>query len=296
MTENNLKIYLTSDIIIPWAVYNEFAPWYFKATDIDLREEVWKCLPYVLEQIVLSDEIYQHPDFGTYFCDDRVLMDSVESWCPGIKPAKWQKENAKHADIYFISKFQLPYVSLNSFKIDLINATAIANKKIVRKRTSAINVTGFIEKEYDSINKEVYDALGGEYKKINYPLLFAYIVSKAEKYEDLFDIAFDLREAKQTIEYRKFCVEIDSNLKAGHVVEASKALNEISNILQKLSGKLKSDNSIQISIGFPPSISLSFPFFNKSKRHLVFIRDLISNAKLYGLGEKLDFLHRQIEE
>jgi len=296
MADNELKVYLSSDIIIPWTVYNEFAPLYFKEKGIDLRKEVWKCLPYVLEQIVLSDKIYQHPDFGSFGIGDRILIDSVESWISEIGTAGWPIENAKLADIYFISNFQLPYLSLNSFKIDLINATASANKKTLNKRTSSINITRYIEKEYDAINREVYEALGGEYKKISCPLLFAYILSKAEKYFDLFDIAFDLREAKETRQYRKFCVEVGSNLKDGRVLEASKALNEISNTLKELSGKLKTEKSIQISIGFPPSISLSFPFFNRKKRHLVFIRNIISNAKLYGLREKMDSLHRQIEE
>lgn len=86
-------------------------------------------------------------------------------------------------------------------------------------------------------------------------------------------------------------MELDGFLEEGYIIKAARVLNELKFYIDSLAGKIRSESTQSISIGFPPSISITFPFLKKKKRHLAFIRKLLEDTPITDVEKKIVRLH-----
>lgn len=142
---------------------------------------------------------------------------------------------------------------------------------------------------FDKLNNERYAAVEklNDFFYENYsasvrlPILFDYIVSKADNPKEIFEVALDIREKKETRRYKAWCKELDETLKGGLQQEAIKLVRSVNDYIEGLMKPANSSRNMQVQISFPPAVIFDLPLSDSNrKNHLVFLRHVYEDLKV----------------
>jgi len=130
--------------------------------------------------------------------------------------------------------------------------------------------------------KQLNSWIKKDYFSVQAPLVFSYVVQKANGKDDLLSVALDVRETKEAISFRKQCAQFDQAMKEGNDSTVIEMIREIEEIIAQLGKRIKGPK-LKFDISIPPSITFSpteaIEYFNlRRKRHLLFISHLYEAA------------------
>ena len=132
------------------------------------------------------------------------------------------------------------------------------------------------QKEEELIKFEDYIYHYNLVKVVQFPILFDYVLSRANKPEDIFKVALDIRDDKSTRGYRKWCRELDECLIQGKQFESVKMIDEVEKFLNNMTKHIPlGPPKVQIQISFPPAVIFEIPDINITRKdHLLFLEKI----------------------
>ena len=117
---------------------------------------------------------------------------------------------------------------------------------------------------------------------INFPIIFNYLLSKAESMEDLFRIALDLRSGGETRRYRLWCSDLDQELAQGNQENALSLIEEADRFIGEISKITREESQVDIQISFPPAAIFPLSVLSEKmrrKNHLMFLKRVYRGSK-----------------
>lgn len=164
----------------------------------------------------------------------------------------------------------------------------------------------FIRKDaLDKLDKELnkyYDSVNGHMpeKRISFPLpvFLDYLFNKFGK-EGIVKGAFEIRQQTSVVDFREEMNMLDNAWKNGDIKSINEYFIEIENIVGSLTKSVDYERKINITIGYPPSLSFNARIPRKKQFHPVFLKDLayygINNRKP-NLIEKLSGCNALVDQ
>ena len=145
----------------------------------------------------------------------------------------------------------------------------------------------------DVINK-LDDVLKDYYSQVNshlsqsrftykFPVILDYILEKYNSIADVIKAAYDLKNKSETIRFRSELDNLSNEFKSGNVRYVEEYFLNIEKLLLDLRKTLFSDKSIDVTIGFPPSVTFSIEGKQGKPFQSVFLKDLIC----YGIKSRV---------
>lgn len=173
-----------------------------------------------------------------------------------------------------------------AFKEGLVLKPVELHSRLILSRpifssSSKIFVDKLSSKKYQNMAR-LNDFLYAKYTKfIELPILFNYILSKANSFNELFDIALDLRQQKITRRFRRWCMDIDEALASGDQETAVRMIDETEDYIRDITNKTKSQLKTQVQVSFPPAVTLELPSVDiKRNYYLAFLKHLYKRSPL----------------
>jgi tetratricopeptide (TPR) repeat protein len=296
------RVYLSSNTYLKYSSYQEDIN-YFETRGGYVQDSMWISLPTVLEQVILADVVVVHPDMG--ICENlknvTVPITDLHAEASAEAAALFRTMSLTKQDEFFVSKYRLPHVQTGSFGDYLNNLVGGAQRLVAglehkQKKGGSSPCPGLmprINQGVGDISQDVNLKSRFETIRFEFPLLFQYLVEKSDSYDDLFRIAFDLRETKEARSFRGHCKELDQLLLGGYIVKAARALDELKNYVVALARRTRAADSWNVEIGFAPGKSISEDNVMQQDQHLVFLRTLLDSTAMLELGAKVVRLHRE---
>jgi len=129
------------------------------------------------------------------------------------------------------------------------------------------------DKKYEEALK-LNDFIYCKYNKaLRLPILFNFILSKADNIYQLIDIAFELREQKPTKDFKYRCYQINEALENGKQEDALKMIDEIDIYIKNINNTIKQSRFINTIISFLPN-NIILPDSNPNKNYLMFLKKI----------------------
>ena len=124
---------------------------------------------------------------------------------------------------------------------------------------------------------------GKNFFTINMPFFFVYVARECDSIDSFWSTACQMREEKEATAFRRWISQITKETDLVKIEKQRKEIDDLADKLEKrLSGKRRVFDlakQVSISIGFPPSVSISFPasLLNLSprKHHIRFLNRLV---------------------
>jgi len=129
---------------------------------------------------------------------------------------------------------------------------------------------------------ELNDFLYTKHSRIvHLPILFDYVLSKADSPAQIIKIALDVRERKDVRKYRGWCKKLDEALAQGQQEEAIKLIEAVKSYIDEISGRIKeSPPKISVQVSFPPAIIFDVPSLDLTRKgHLVFLEKIYRGTR-----------------
>jgi hypothetical protein len=195
---------------------------------------------------------------------DRSLIDSLlGSFFQGITETAL---TASFRDGLIFQPYSLQSKLITSMPMFAPSSKVFLGKLTDNKYQSLVDFNDFF---YDSSSQPIY-----------LPILFNYLISKSNNIKDIFDVAMDLRERKETRNYRAWCTELDKALIEGYQEEARKMIKGADDYINKISSITNVSIKSQVQISFPPAVILDTPQFAPSRRrHLLFLHKVYHGSR-----------------
>ncbi len=216
-------------------------------------------------------------------------------------------------DIYFEWLYNVEYEKSKTIKEDAIfylslgqmvdmnillseqRANFVRKSGITKKLWTREAALEYIDKEVYEICKEVYSFMDKESINIQSPLLVDYICEYAISLQDAINIAFQLKEHKDIIDFRQTMNLLDDAVNNGNILRFKEYTDRLSEIVYQISRKEVSTRKIEIKFTITPSLtnpSISAMFgipleFNMKRK--INMNFLIELAK-YGLTHERNYV------
>lgn len=138
-----------------------------------------------------------------------------------------------------------------------------------------------IDNELKTYYEHVNSKLPVKNIKYSAPILLDYILDKGG-IEDLINNAFELRENLMIVEFRKDMEQLEEAWVKGDIKYIDEYFSYLDLLIKKITGIIKTDRRINITISFPPALSFDITLRKKKKFHSIFLKDIVS----YGIQRR----------
>lgn len=174
---------------------------------------------------------------------------------------------------------------LSEERNEYIEKTGIANRIWTREE-----VLKYLDREVFEIYREVYAFMGKDIIRLQSPLLIDYICDNALTLQDAINIAFQLKENKDIIQFRYTMDSLDNAINSGNLLLLKEYQNTLSEIVEQFTRKEVKSKKIDFRLTFTPSltkpsISAAFgiPMEYNEKRKINM--NFLINLTQYGLSQ-----------
>lgn len=174
---------------------------------------------------------------------------------------------------------------LSEERTEYIENSGIANRIWTRE-----DVLKYLDREVFEIYKEVYSFMGKDIIKLQSPLLIDYICDNALTLRDAINIAFQLKENKDIVQFRYIMDSWDNAINSGNLLLLKEYQNILSDIVEQFTRKEIKSKKIDFRLTFTPSltkpsISAAFgiPMEYNEKRKINM--NFLINLTQYGLSK-----------
>lgn len=143
------------------------------------------------------------------------------------------------------------------------------------------DVISKIDEELNQYYEQVNECLPLKRISYSFPVLLDYLL---DRYclEDIIKGAFELKQSKPLVEFRKEMDALDKAWENGNIKNIKEYFTKIEHVIGVLSGSIKCDKRINLTISFPPALSFDIAVPHKKTFHSVFLKDLA----FYGINER----------
>ena len=222
---------------------------------------------------------------GFYFEDEQSFLDFDEIYAPLLR---------KRAEIYLDISTKL---GLNYFPHPQ-RADYLQRKNIFNMGFNRDMLIQHIDKSLLDYYNQVNEKYGHNLINCPYPVLYDYIRAKAKKdgtgsLKDELEVALELRENKDIIDFRKSLNNIDDGFNNGNLLFVDTAFKQIEELSKAITNSHPKDAIMsQLTIGLSPSLSIPvrFPNIRKKIISLTFLTKLLD----FGIKERLTKENRLI--
>lgn len=181
-------------------------------------------------------------------------------------------------------------ILLSEQRADFVLKSGIAKEIWTRE-----DVLEYIDKEIYEICKEVYSFKDKEIINIQTPLLVDYICQYDTSFQDAINIAFQLKEHKDIIEFRQTMNLLDNAVNNRNTMQFKEYVDRLAEIVVQISRKEVPTKKIEIKFTVTPSltnltISAMFGIPNEyNKKRKINMNFLLELAQ-YGLTHERNYV------
>lgn len=289
------------------------------------KEFIDNCWQSLLTSIVLWDSIYinQEPTSSRRF-EHEAMMSILYSHCNGTNFNEFFKS--------FVSFDNYPYIIEEKSVLDDINHSILVSnqnnelkralyylkqaqiigcnylphpvrselllktgyfEKLTQSRISALNYTNQIDKSVKEFFERLEEINDFQLQKIQFPVLYNFIISNCGSAEEQIRFACSLRNNKNVIKFRESINKIGDELEKGNYLAYKSSLLEVKEICDEITNSIyKKPKSFSVSLGITPTfnqhielsptmslgVNIDLPKKVRSNLHTTFLYDLASFA------------------
>ena len=181
-------------------------------------------------------------------------------------------------------------ILLSEQRADFVLKSGIAKEIWTRE-----DVLEYIDKEIYEICKEVYSFMDKEIINIQTPLLVDYICQYATSFQDAINIAFQLKEHKDIIEFRQTMNLLDNAVNNGNTMQFKEYVDRLAEIVVQISRKEVPTKKIEMKFTVTPSLTnptisamfgIPIEYNKKRKINMNFLLELAQ----YGLTHERNYV------
>lgn len=202
------------------------------------------------------------------------------------------KEEIKEDTIFYLTLSQIADMNilLSEQRADFVLKSGIAKKIWTRE-----DVLEYIDKEIYEICKEIYSFMDKEIINIQTPLLVDYICQYATSFQDAINIAFQLKEHKDIIEFRQTMNLLDNAVNNGNTMQFKEYVDRLAEIVVQISRKEVPTKKIEMKFTVTPSLTnptisamfgIPIEYNKKRKINMNFLLELAQ----YGLTHERNYV------
>lgn len=221
---------------------------------------------------------------------ETVSGDVYYEWLYNIGYEKNRK--IKEDTIFYLTLSQIADMNilLSEQRADFVLKSGIAKKIWTRE-----DVLEYIDKEIYEICKEIYSFMDKEIINIQTPLLVDYICQYATSFQDTINIAFQLKEHKDIIEFRQTMNLLDNAVNNGNTMQFKEYVDRLAEIVVQISRKEVPTKKIEMKFTVTPSLTnptisamfgIPIEYNKKRKINMNFLLELAQ----YGLTHERNYV------
>lgn len=221
---------------------------------------------------------------------ETVSGDVYYEWLYNIGYEKNRK--IKEDTIFYLTLSQIADMNilLSEQRADFVLKSGIAKEIWTRE-----DVLEYIDKEIYEICKEVYSFMDKEIINIQTPLLVDYICQYATSFQDAINIAFQLKEHKDIIEFRQTMNLLDNAVNNGNTMQFKEYVDRLAEIVVQISRKEVPTKKIEMKFTVTPSLTnptisamfgIPIEYNKKRKINMNFLLELAQ----YGLTHERNYV------
>lgn len=221
---------------------------------------------------------------------ETVSGDVYYEWLYNIGYEK--NRNIKDDTIFYLTLSQIADMNilLSEQRADFVLKSGIAKEIWTRE-----DVLEYIDKEIYEICKEVYSFMDKEIINIQTPLLVDYICQYATSFQDAINIAFQLKEHKDIIEFRQTMNLLDNAVNNGNTMQFKEYVDRLAEIVVQISRKEVPTKKIEMKFTVTPSLTnptisamfgIPIEYNKKRKINMNFLLELAQ----YGLTHERNYV------
>lgn len=221
---------------------------------------------------------------------ETVAGDVYYEWLYNIGYEK--NRNIKDDTIFYLTLSQIADMNilLSEQRADFVLKSGIAKEIWTRE-----DVLEYIDKEIYEICKEVYSFMDKEIINIQTPLLVDYICQYATSFQDAINIAFQLKEHKDIIEFRQTMNLLDNAVNNGNTMQFKEYVDRLAEIVVQISRKEVPTKKIEMKFTVTPSLTnptisamfgIPIEYNKKRKINMNFLLELAQ----YGLTHERNYV------
>lgn len=139
-----------------------------------------------------------------------------------------------------------------------------------------------LDMQLSNFYKELNCLLGQDIVSYPFPVLLDYLAKKYSNASDILKAAFELREEKRVISLRCELNELDRAFISGDLLAVRDYLENIKRVVAEITKSKRISRSIDITISFPPAVSITVDIPSRKPFQCVFLKDLA----FYGIRER----------
>ncbi len=221
---------------------------------------------------------------------ETVSGDVYYEWLYNIGYEKNRK--IKEDTIFYLTLSQIADMNilLSEQRADFVLKSGIAKKIWTRE-----DILEYIDKEIYEICKEIYSFMDKEIINIQTPLLVDYICQYATSFQDAINIAFQLKEHKDIIEFRQTMNLLDNAVNNGNTMQFKEYVDRLAEIVVQISRKEVPTKKIEMKFTVTPSLTnptisamfgIPIEYNKKRKINMNFLLELAQ----YGLTHERNYV------
>lgn len=221
---------------------------------------------------------------------ETVSGDVYYEWLYNIGYEKNRK--IKEDTIFYLTLSQIADMNilLSEQRADFVLKSGIAKEIWTRE-----DVLEYIDKEIYEICKEIYSFMDKEIINIQTPLLVDYICQYATSFQDAINIAFQLKEHKDIIEFRQTMNLLDNAVNNGNTMQFKEYVDRLAEIVVQISRKEVPTKKIEMKFTVTPSLTnptisamfgIPIEYNKKRKINMNFLLELAQ----YGLTHERNYV------
>lgn len=142
-------------------------------------------------------------------------------------------------------------IMLSQYRAEFVQSSGISNKLWSRKY-----ILEYVDKEVFEIYRNLYSFFGQNMVHLQTPLLVDYICQNATCFRDAFNIALQLRETTEMIQFRETMNCIDDAFNEGNLLLINSLKQQLSDIIKQFTEKEIPTDKATISLSLTPSFTL----------------------------------------
>lgn len=222
----------------------------------------------------VSNLIYRHHDLELERLINRIALENINK-------LEYDNYSTSLRALYYF--YYSNYLNINYLPSPLRSKFLVENKINHFNNFIFDNIDEKISKDFIKINQ----LLGSNFQYAKIPSLLNYVIKQSSRKEDIFKVTLQIRNSDGATKLRKWLRDIDGCLQAGDVIQLSRELNMVAEVVEEFSKEIdnrKSNEDYEIGFGlsFPPSVNFPIKIkknaFFKKKHQIVFLTDMISKS------------------
>ena len=191
------------------------------------------------------------------------------------------------AAVYYLALGQVANMNimLSSERAEFIRCSGISNKLWSRQC-----ILEYIDKEVFEIYKNVNSFFGHDIAHFQTPLLVDYICQNSTCVRDAIEIALELRETKEMIQFRETMNRIDNSINDGNLLLIDSLKKQLDDIIEQFTKKEIPTDKTTLSFSITPSftkpnfeVEFGIPMIRDSKSKHRINLNFVTNLVRHGL-------------